>query len=287
MTRREKLIETRALSHSYPSRLGEPVVAIKNINLEIFEGEFLSLIGQNGAGKTTLAKHFNGLLKPTSGEICVEGAATSGRTVAQLSTTVGYVFQDPERMMFLDTVEQELKFGPTNMDVPPEEIQSRMEEVVARLDLKEHLASSPFQLSKAAKRRLAIGSVLTMKPKMIVMDEPSVGQDRFRTDKLMSYLQKLNLEEGLTIAVITHDMRLVAEYSERALVLSGGELIFDGKARALFSDGAVLERAGLEPPQITQLTLSMPGAFSSPSLSVIEAAEQIGRIAGGQDLGRD
>jgi energy-coupling factor transport system ATP-binding protein len=227
-----------------------------------------------------LARHFNGLLKPTSGEVFVRGVATNGRTVSQLSMSVGYVFQDPERMMFLDTVEQELKFGPVNIGVAPEEIAARVEEVVTQLDLKEYLASSPFQLGKAAKRRLAIGSVLTMKPRMIVMDEPSVGQDCFRTDRLMTYLQRLNREEGLTIAVITHDMRLVAEYSERALVLSGGELIFDGTPRALFSEREVLERAGLEPPQITQLSLSMPRFFPTPSLSVTEAAEQIARIVG-------
>jgi energy-coupling factor transporter ATP-binding protein EcfA2 len=275
-----KLVEVKELVHSYRLSARESKTAIRGINLEIHEGEFLSLIGQNGAGKTTLAKHFNGLLKPTAGKVYVNGVDTFDRTVAQLSTSVGYVFQDPDRMIFLDTVEEELRFGPSNLGVSGGEVTARVEEVASHLDLADHYRLSPFLLGKAAKRRLSIASVLTMKPRMIVIDEPSVGQDRLHTDRLMGYLQRLNREEGIAVAVITHDMRLVAEYTERVLVLSAGELIFDGGARTLFKEGSLLERASLEPPQITQLSLLMPGVFPEPALSVEEAARQVAKVAG-------
>jgi energy-coupling factor transporter ATP-binding protein EcfA2 len=276
----KKLVETQALNYSYSSSGRELIIAIKDVSLTVVEGEFLSIIGQNGAGKTTLAKHFNGLLKPTGGKVYVDGIETAGRTVAQLAKVVGYVFQDPDRMLFLNTVEEELKFGPTNLGLSRDEVTTRMDEVAVNLDLKEYYGLSPFQLGKSAKRRLAIASVLTMKPRMIVIDEPSVGQDRSRTDLLMGYLQRLNREEGIAIAVITHDMRLVAEYTDRVLVLSAGELLFDGRARVLFKENPILERAGLEPPQITQLSISMPNLFPEPTLSVGEAARRLAEVIG-------
>lgn len=280
MTSGRRLIETQALEHAYRVGARESIIAIRGVDLEILEGEFLSLIGQNGAGKTTLAKHFNGLLKPTAGKVYVDGVDTSDRSVAQLSTSVGYVFQDADRMIFLNTVEEELRFGPSNLGVGGDEVARRVEEVASHLGLREHYGLSPFLLGKSAKRRLAIASVLTMKPRMIVIDEPSVGQDRLHTDRLMSYLQRLNREEGIAIAVITHDMRLVAEYTDRVLVLSAGDLIFDGRARTLFKESSILERAGLEPPQITQLSLGLPGVFPEPALSVEEAAREIAKVAG-------
>jgi energy-coupling factor transport system ATP-binding protein len=280
VTSGKKLIETQALEHSYRLSARASTTAIKGINLEVLEGEFLSLIGQNGAGKTTLAKHFNGLLKPTFGKVYVDGADTSQMTVAQLSTSVGYVFQDPDRMIFLNTVEEELRFGPSNLGLGDDEVATRAEEVASHLDLREYYGLSPFLLGKSAKRRLAIASVLAMKPRMIVIDEPSVGQDRSQTDRLMSYLQRLNREEGIAITVITHDMRLVAEYTDRVLVLSAGELIFDGDARMLFKERSLLGRASLEPPQITRLSLALPDVFPEPALSVGEAARQIAKAAG-------
>jgi energy-coupling factor transporter ATP-binding protein EcfA2 len=279
LTSGRKLVETQALNHSYRLSARKSITAIKGVNLEVLEGDFVSLIGQNGAGKTTLAKHFNGLLKPTAGKVYVDGVDTSERTVAQLSTIVGYVFQDPDRMIFLNTVEEELRFGPTNLGVGSDEVATRVEEVADHLDLREYYGLSPFLLRKSAKRRLAIASVLAMKPRMIVIDEPSVGQDRLHTDRLMRYLQSLNREEGVAIAVITHDMRLVAEYTERVLVLSAGELIFDGGARSLFKEDSLMERASLEPPQITQLSLSRPDLFPEPALSVGEAARQVAKVA--------
>jgi energy-coupling factor transport system ATP-binding protein len=173
------------------------------------------------------------------------------------------VVLDPDRMIFLNTVE-ELRFGPSNLGLADDEVATRAEEVASHLDLREYYGLSPFLLSKSAKKRLAIASVLAMKPRMIVIDEPSVGQDRLQTDRLMSYLQRLNREEGIAITVITHDMRLVAEYTDRVLVLSAGELIFDGGARMLFKENSLLERASLEPPQITQLSLSLPRVFPEP-----------------------
>jgi energy-coupling factor transporter ATP-binding protein EcfA2 len=272
----EKIIETRGLTHSYSGSLwGSP--AIRDISIEIREGEVLALVGQNGAGKTTLAKHFNGLLRPTKGEVYFEGTETRGMTVALLSRKVGYVFQDPDRMLFLNTVEEELSFGPKNLSMSPAEVDLAVEEVASELDLKELFGMSPFLLGRAAKRRLATASVLAMRPRVLVMDEPSVGQDRVHADRLMAYVERLNRSRGLTVVFITHDMRLVAEHAGRALVLSRGELIFDGAPRELFSDEATLRRAGLEPPQITQLTIRMPEHFSRPSLSVDEALGSFSR----------
>lgn len=277
MTGRD-MIETSALSHSYgEAGHRKAAAAIKDVSVKILEGEVVAIVGQNGAGKTTLAKHFNGLLRPTTGKVFVDGTDSAGRTVAELSRTVGYVFQDPDRMIFLNTVEDELRFGPRNLSVPPEETESRMNEVAEQLELKEFFGSPPFLLSRAAKRRLATASVLAMDPRVLVMDEPSSGQDRARTDRLMAYIERLNSERKLTVILITHDMRLVAEHAQRVLVMSGGELIYDGAPRELFPDEATLRRSGLEPPQITQMTIAMPDRFAKPCLSVDEAANELTR----------
>jgi energy-coupling factor transport system ATP-binding protein len=275
------VIEVEEMWHIYYPKLREPVEAVKNANLRIREGEMLAIIGQNGAGKTTLIKHFNGLLKPSKGRVLVYGKDTRDETVAELSRVVGYVFQNPDAMIFQNTVREELEFGPRNLGMSPDQVDKNVQHVLGEFDLREYYNESPYIMSKAIKRRLTVASVLAMRPRVLVLDEPTIGQDRFMANKLMGYVRRLNESEKSTAVIVTHDMRTVAEFCERSVVMSGGELLYDGSTRNLFLQEGILRRAFLEPPQITQLSLRMKEYFDSPALSVDEVVAAVERVSSG------
>ncbi len=278
------VLEARNLWHIYYPRFGQPVEAVKDASLQVTSGEVVAIIGQNGAGKTTLVKHFNGLLKPTRGQVFVNGEDTKEKTVAQLSRIVGYVFQNPDNMIFLNTVREELQFGPRNLGISSDEIEKGIKYILTEFELEEYSNHSPYILSNALKRRLTVASVLAMEPKILVLDEPTMGQDRLMANKLMRYVMRLNGDEGLTVVLITHDMRVVAEFCPRAVVVANGLLLYDGPSRELFLRDDLLKRAFLEPPQITELSLRMRESFGKPILSVEEMVEEVRSLksTGGQ-----
>ena len=232
------------------------VKALNGVDLEIYEGEFIALTGPNGAGKTTLAKHLNGLLKPALGKVIVFGEDTKEKSVSYLSRKVGYVYQNPDLMFFNPTVRDELKYGPMNLGIPLNEINRRIEKVSKKLRLEEYLDYSPSSLPRGVKKRVALASILTMDPDVIVVDEPTTGQDWLESIQIMNILKELN-REGKTVIVISHDMELIAMYANRIIIMSYGTILKDGSPRETLTDIDILNKASLRPPQITELFIKL------------------------------
>lgn len=242
------IIDVRDLWHIYPAG----TTALKGVSLKVRRGEFAALIGQNGSGKTTLVKHFNGLLKPTKGSVIVFDVDTRSAAVTELSRKVGYCFQNPDHQICCDTVRKELEFGPRNLHVPEDEIQVRVKEVSSAVGLQEILDVNPFSVSKGERQRIAVASLLTMIPDVLVVDEPTTGQDYRMGKEMMEFYKQLN-SLGKTIIVITHDMNIAAEYVKRVIVLKEGQILADGTTREVFAQAGLLETTYLKPPQITRL----------------------------------
>lgn len=243
----EEIIRTEQLWHVYEEG---NIHAIRGIDITIRAGEFIGVIGQNGSGKTTLVKHFNGLLTPTYGNVWVMGDNTKDKTIAQLSTQVAYVFQNPDFQICCQTVREELEFGPKNLKLHEEEIEQRRDEVAEIFDFCDRLDEKPFSLSKGERQKLAVGSVLAMRPEVLIVDEPTTGQDYKTGKEMMEFYRKLN-KEGKTVIIITHDMNLAAEYCNRIIVLRQGRILTDGPVREVYSQTDLLSRSYLRPPQIT------------------------------------
>jgi energy-coupling factor transport system ATP-binding protein len=238
------------------------VEALRDVNIEIFPGEFVAIIGQNGAGKTTLAKHFNGLLKPTKGDVIVDGINTKEARMTDLAKIVGYVFQNPDHQFFSLTVEEEVAFGPRNLGLSEEEVKQRVEEALKLVGLERVRDRYPFNLSRGQRQKLAVASVLAMRPKIIVLDEPTTGQDEVAISQILGLVNRLR-REGKTILMITHDMSIVASYAERTVVMSQGRILMDGPTREVFSHPELLEKSYIDLPPITKLA-SMLSEFGIP-----------------------
>ena len=246
---RDTIIDIKGLWHIYPNGF----IAVKDMNMKIGKGEFIGIIGQNGSGKTTLVRHFNGLLKPSKGSVIVDGIDTKTSTTSFLSRKVGLVFQNPDHQLFARSVLKEIEFGPRNLGVPENEIRERVRESLESVKLPESiLEAQPTSLSTAQKQRVNIASVLAMKTSILVVDEPTTGQDPQMRREIMELLAELN-GKGTTVVVITHDMLLVAEYCHRGVVMKNGEMLLEGTACELFAKPDTLAQAFLRPPQITML----------------------------------
>ena len=242
------MLRTEDLWHIYPGG----IEALRGVTLSIERGEFVGLIGQNGSGKTTLAKHFNGLLKPTKGRVLVDGIDTREASVAELSRKVGYVFQNPDSMLFGRTVLEEVSFALKNMGVPQDEWEDRVKRVLEELDLDVPLDANPHLLSMGQRHRIAIADVLVMDPEVLILDEPTTGLDYKRCRQLMDTVSKLH-KAGRTVILITHDIALVAEYVERVVILKDGQMLADGSPRKILADPDLIIQSNLIPPQITIL----------------------------------
>ncbi|MFX1338012.1 MAG: energy-coupling factor ABC transporter ATP-binding protein [Promethearchaeota archaeon] len=200
--------------------------ALKNISLKIFQGDFIAIIGKNGSGKTTLVKHFNGLLKPQQGKIQLNDKIITEYSIPQIAQIVGYCYQNPDHQLFKSTIKEEIEFGLKNLKFPDNEIKKRHDEIVELLQLKkfEEVYESTFYLSKGIRQRLALASVLVLKPNILIVDEPSTGQDFLMISEFMKILEDLN-RENKTIIIITHNPYIIAKYSKEVLILNDGKLI--------------------------------------------------------------
>lgn len=236
------------LSHIYP----DGTSAVSSVNLRIAKGEYLAIVGQNGSGKTTLVKHFNGLLKPTSGRVRAAGIDVPGHRVRELARHVGYVFQNPDHQLFCNTVFDELMFGPRQLGLDPNQAEEEVRRLMDAMGLTPWENEHPFFLGKGQRRRLAVGSVLSINPEILIVDEPTTGQDWRGSKEIMTLFDELNREKGKTVIVITHNMRLVAEHCRRVVVMSKGKILYDGPVREAFSKEDMLEGAFLSPPQVTR-----------------------------------
>ncbi len=241
------LIEVRGLEHVYEGGLA----ALKGIDLQIREGEFVAIMGQNGSGKTTLIKHFNGLLLPTKGEVRIEGVEVRRTDILQLADKIGFVFQNPDHQIFAERVIDEVSFGPRNFGFPEEAIAERVDRALAAVDLLDAREADPFSLTKAERQRLAVASVLATAPKVIVLDEPTTGMDYRESVRMMELVKKLNTW-GHTVIIVTHTMWVVSHYAHRVIVMKDGKVIRDGKTREILSDLDGLREASLKPPQMVE-----------------------------------
>ena len=270
-TDRKVVIETQGLWHTYPG----DVIALRDINLKIYDNDFIAIIGQNGAGKSTLVKHFDGLLRPTKGKVIVEGKDASEFTTAQLSKSVGMALQNPDHQLFAMSVYDELKFGLENLNIPPEEIEKRIDFALSVVGLQNNKEDYPFKLPFGDRRKLTVAIVVAMKPKIIILDEPTTGQDYKGRYEIMEIGKKLH-EQGHTIIVITHDMELVAKYAKRTIVLGLGQILLDGPTRYVFGQPEILKKTYLKPPPLTQLSQRLASyGFDNGNLNVKDIMEQI------------
>jgi len=225
---------------------------LRGISLKIGPGERVAIMGENGAGKTTLIKHFNGLLKPASGEILVDGVRTRDVSVAQLSRKIGMVFQKPENQFFAETAEEEIAFGLKNFRYDEGEVAKRVEEALNFASLAKYKGRSPFLLSGGEKKRLAIASVIAWDPEVLMIDEPTIGQDMSQKIRLSSFLRDVSAK-GKSVVLVTHDVDFAADICQRVILLSSGVVIGEGRVEEIFSDAELMRRASLLPPRLAEV----------------------------------
>ncbi len=242
------MIEVKDIYFTYPTG----VEALKGVSLTVRDGEFVAIMGQNGAGKTTLVKNFNGLLKPNRGEVLVDGVSTRSVSVAKLARTVGFVFQNPDHQLFSETVEEEIAFALRNFGFDQARTEKRVDWAVNLLDLVEYRKTSPFMLSGGERKRVALASVLAWDPKVVILDEPTIGQDHRQKENLRQFIVQLN-EQGKTVVVVTHDVEFVAECSPRVVLMRDGKTIADGEAKQILTNTTLALEASIVPPQICQI----------------------------------
>ncbi|MGD2144894.1 MAG: ATP-binding cassette domain-containing protein [Anaerolineae bacterium] len=271
----ESLIQVSDLHYAYE----DGTIALRGIDLEVGAEEFIAFIGQNGSGKTTLSKCLNGLFKPTSGSVIVRNLDTSTRgIVKQLVTEVGYVFQNPDHQLFNSSAWDEIAYGPRNIGLSKEEVEERVREAAAVAGVHEDLFSEhPFFMHKGLRQRVAIASILALRPRTIIVDEPTTGQDRKQSLEIMDFLKGLRDEEGHTIIIITHEMPIVAEYAERVVALCEGRVLLDGSTKEVFSQPDVLAETFVHPPQIARLGQLLSDVPMPPDVLTVAEMREIVR----------
>ena len=264
----EPIIKVRSVEFKYPSG----AKALDGIDLEITRGDFVAIVGQNGAGKTTLTRHFNGLLRPTSGEIEIMGRSAIGVPTIELCSHVGYVFQNPDEQLFCTTVEEELGFGPANIGMDKSTISSRVEAILNDIGLSKYRDVWPKYLTKGERQRLALASVVAMDPEVLIVDEPTTGLDWIESCQILDYLEDLRAKHGKTIIIITHDMNIVSLYARRVVVMARGKVMGDGTPQEVFSQPDLMALACLRRPSIADVTDALWGEIL---LTPADAAQRL------------
>lgn len=244
----EALLSVRNVTHRYDSGR----VALADASVTVHAGEFIALIGQNGSGKTTLARHMNGLLTPTQGEVRLRGSDLRTLPLNRVAADIGYVFQNPDHQIFSATVGEEVAFGPRNFGYSPAEIAQRTAAALDAVGLAGLEQEDPFLFGKGQRQRLAVASLLALRPRVLILDEPTTGLDYREQQRMMALLRRLH-QEGMTIVAITHSPWVVAEYAERAILMQDGRVRFDGPLRELFAQPELLTECHFRIPDITQL----------------------------------
>jgi energy-coupling factor transport system ATP-binding protein len=257
--------------------------ALQGVSLEIEKGERVAIMGTNGAGKTTLIKHMNGLLRPQSGRVVVDGADAKNSSIAELSRTVGLVWQNPDHQLFLESVRKEIEFGLKNLGFTQEEAGEKCTQTLNNLGLDGFAERSPFALSGGERKRVALATVLATEPRVLALDEPTIGQDALQKDRLAHMLMDLN-DRGRTVIVVTHDVEFVIEHFPRTIAMAQGRIVADGPTSSVLSNDDVLERCSLTPPQLTIAARALHQVFPQVSdrLALLsELEEVVSEILGG------
>ena len=267
--------------HSYDADTQLKTDALSDISFKINDGEFVGLIGHTGSGKSTLVQHMNGLIKPTEGEIYFDGKDISDKDypIKELRSNVGLVFQYPEHQLFEATVFEDVCFGPLNQGLDKKEAELRAFTALRQVGLEETTYyQSPFDLSGGQKRRAAIAGVLAMRPRVLVLDEPTAGLDPKGRDEILSLVKKLHDEEKITIVLVSHSMDDVANYVDRILVMNKSRLVYDATPKEVFSHAEELEKMGLAIPQVTYAMHALRKAGFDVPTDVTTIDEAVDRI---------
>ncbi len=268
------IIETENMSYTYP----DGTSALRDINIEIKAGERAAIIGSNGAGKSTLFLHFNGILKPTSGLIRIDGELLNYKKEGLLRTRqkVGIVFQNPDDQLFAPTVEEDVAFGPMNLGFPVKEVENRVKEALEMVGMSGFEKKAPHHLSGGQKKRVAIAGILAMKPEIMVMDEPTTGLDPQGAKQIMSLLYELN-QEDMSIIISSHDVEIITQFADKIFVLHDGSFIGQGTPEEIFNNPELVEEANLALPKSAALLhlLKGDGFLCDIKLTVDEAYHEI------------
>lgn len=264
------MIEVKDIHFTYPNG----VEALSGVSLEVKTGEFMALMGQNGAGKTTLVKHINGLLKPTKGEVVIDGINTRKVSVAKLSRKVGFVFQNPDHQLFCETVEDEVAFALRNFKFTEQLIKRRVTWALNLLNLTQYQQTSPFMLSGGERKRVALASVLAWNPDMVILDEPTIGQDHQQKEKLRQFIVQLNTQ-GKTVIIVTHDVEFVAECNPRVVLMVQGNIIAEGPAKEILTNRELVAQASIVPPQISQIFFELSDLKFPPDVIDVYDARDV------------
>jgi len=282
-------IELKNVNFIYDENAAMSLTALKDINLKIERGVFYALIGHTGSGKSTLIQLFNGLLRPTSGEVLADDVPIGDKSMnmKSLRSRVGLVFQYPEHQLFETTVYEDVAFGPKNLKLSKDEIDARVREALTLTGMDESLwQESPFELSGGQKRRVAIAGVLAMKPEILILDEPTAGLDPRGRDEILGVLKSLHADEGLTIVLVSHSMEDVAGCAERIIVMNKGTVAYNDVPSVIFSHPEELRQMGLNVPQVTAVTSGLKAAgwpLPDGITTVAEAADEIVRVLKGKN----
>lgn len=274
-------IKLENINYLYDEDTTIPVKALSDINLEIPKGQFVGVIGHTGSGKSTLVQHMNGLMKATSGVVYFNGQNIYDKeySLKNLRSKVGLVFQYPEHQLFETDVFSDVCFGPKNLGLDKEEVEKRAYDALRKVGLpEEYYFQSPFDMSGGQKRRVAIAGVLAMQPEVLILDEPTAGLDPKGREEILTQIQTLRKETGMTIILVSHSMEDVAEYVDRIIVMNRGSVMFDGKPAEVFAHYKELEEVGLAAPQVTYIMHKLRSAGFEVGLNattVDEATEEI------------
>ncbi|MEM1524629.1 MAG: ABC transporter ATP-binding protein [Nitrososphaerales archaeon] len=260
------MITFESVTYTYPNG----ITALREINLQINDGEMVAIVGGNGAGKTTLIRHINGLLKPSIGRVLVDGLDTRSASVAQLSRKVGIVFQNPDHQLFSENVEDEIKFGLKNFGFPEDIINKRVNWSLKFFDLEEYRKLSPLMLSGGEKKRLCLAAVLAWDPKILILDEPTVGQDFIQKERL-SQIIKMLLTQGKTVIIVSHDIEFIWPLQPRMIIMSAGRIIADSPSELIFNNISLIKEAHLIKPQLVELYERLRVKPNKPFPNVYEA----------------
>lgn len=272
-------IQVQKLSYAYPGQdEAEQHVVFDGLDLTIAEGSFVAVLGHNGCGKSTLAKHFNAILLPQGGSIYVYGMDTTDESLLlEIRRTVGMVFQNPDNQIVSNVVEEDVAFAPENLGVPPVEIRQRVDDALRQVGMYEYRKHAPHLLSGGQKQRIAIAGVIAMRPKCIVLDEPTAMLDPQGRREVLQTILRLNREAGITVVLITHHMREAAA-AQRVIAMSEGKIIADGTPKEVFTQVELLRSVGLSVPETTQLLYALRAeGYDLPldALSIDECAEAL------------
>ncbi len=273
------MIEVKDLCYTYAKGTPYEITALKDIDFRILPGEWIGLIGHTGSGKSTLIQHLNGLLKPTSGKVFIDGIDIwqNKTDIKQVRFMVGLVFQYPEYQLFEETVFKDIAFGPTNMGLPESEIKERVYEAMSFVGLPQSMASgSPFALSGGQKRRVAIAGVIAMRPKVLILDEPTAGLDPIGRKRLLEQLYIYHQQTNSAILFISHNMEDIASYAQKVMVLHQGTILAFDKTQNIFSQSEKLKAIGLDVPPITEVfhQLKMAGIPVAENIFTLDQAEE-------------